>query len=68
MYDDIAFPFTSQIDEKESIFVPAGFDSLELIESLSKLKLEDEGEDEERKTENQKEYEEVVNIAMFNKD
>ena len=66
---DFAFPFKSQIDEKDTIFVPSGFDSLELINSLAKLKAEDqeerEGDEEENKADNQKDFEDIVSLALF---
>ena len=64
---DFPFPFKSQIDEKDTIFVPSGFDSLDLINSLAKLKIEEDAEDgdEEKKTSNQKDFEDVISISLF---
>lgn len=64
---DFPFPFKSQIDEKDTIFVPSGFDSLDLINSLAKLKIEEDTEDgdEEKKTSNQKDFEDVISISLF---
>jgi hypothetical protein len=44
---DFPFPFKSQIDDKDTLFVPSGFDNLDLINSLAKLKAQDEDQENE---------------------
>jgi dynein light intermediate chain 1, cytosolic len=44
---DFTFPHTSQITEKESIFIPAGFDSLRLINQIVKTEAKGEVDPED---------------------
>jgi hypothetical protein len=50
--------------------VPSGFDHLDLINSLAKLKAEDDDEgeegEEEKKPSAQKDFEDVINLGLFN--